>query len=476
VLYSCFKRKLDKDVKVVQLAGYVAEQTAYHHGEASLHATIVRMAQDFVGANNLPYLVPSGQFGTRFEGGKDFASPRYIFTRLSDYTRALFPEPDDVLLQYLEEDGLSVEPKFFIPVIPTLLINGCSGIGTGWSSFIPSYHPLEVAEYVESIIRGTPSPMGRSLQPWVRGFDGSMKSYGKNFVSVGNVRKLTATTVEISELPIGKWTNEYKKKVLNKLIEQRGGVSRFTEDHTTTGVRFVVHCSSKLVTTLEGKPGAMEKYFKLTTGISMNNMHAFNSKGIIEKYTRPEEIVEAHYPVRHSTYVDRRDALLRKHTAEELVNRNKSRFVMELINGNISLFNTGPQVQEQTEDVHVQLRNLGFATSVEIASILRGSADIDQYANTKNSHFDSGIGSEGSRVGEGVVDDYVSVDTDAYKYLLDMPIQSLTEQRQGALRKSAEGSAEKLEEVRRSTPEDLWVRDLQHLKDLVNADFDVLRS
>ncbi len=116
-------------MKVVQLAGYVAEKTAYHHGETSLHTTIVRMAQDFIGSNNIPLLIPSGQFGSRAEGGDDFASPRYIYTKLSPLTRFLFPAADDKQLEYLEEDGVMVEPKYYIPIIPTVLVNGSQGIG-----------------------------------------------------------------------------------------------------------------------------------------------------------------------------------------------------------------------------------------------------------------------------------------------------------------------------------------------------------
>jgi DNA topoisomerase II len=113
ILYSCFKRNLKADIKVAQLAGYVSEHSAYHHGEASLAATIVGLAQDFVGANNVNILHPSGQFGTRLQGGKDSASPRYIFTRLAGLTRKVFREEDDCLLHYLQEEGQSIEPEWY---------------------------------------------------------------------------------------------------------------------------------------------------------------------------------------------------------------------------------------------------------------------------------------------------------------------------------------------------------------------------
>lgn len=105
ILYACFKRKLKAEIKVAQLCGYVAEHSAYHHGEVSLCQTIINMAQNFVGSNNINLFLPIGQFGTRNQGGKEAASPRYIFTNLSGVTRYLFHEDDDALLNYLEEEG-----------------------------------------------------------------------------------------------------------------------------------------------------------------------------------------------------------------------------------------------------------------------------------------------------------------------------------------------------------------------------------
>ena len=174
----------DSEIKVAQLAGYVAEHTAYHHGEASLVSTIVSMAQDFVGSNNVPLLSPLGQFGTRLAGGKDAASARYIFTRVAPLARAFFPAADDDILRRAEDDGSPVEPVSFLPVIPFVLINGTAGIGTGWSTMIPSHHPLHVVRAVraaldddwlsetsKSLIKKDPFP----LHPWWRGFNGNVE-------------------------------------------------------------------------------------------------------------------------------------------------------------------------------------------------------------------------------------------------------------------------------------------------------------
>ena len=147
IMFACFKRKLTStsEVKVAQLAGYVGEHTEYHHGEESLKGTIIGLAQDFVGSNNLNLLLPVGQFGTRNMGGKDHASARYIFTSLNKLTRILFHPDDDRLLRYKIEDGHKVEPTYYVPILPTVLINGSDGIGTGWSSTTPRFSPRELA-------------------------------------------------------------------------------------------------------------------------------------------------------------------------------------------------------------------------------------------------------------------------------------------------------------------------------------------
>ena len=105
ILFSCFKRKLKAEIKVAQLSGYVAEHSAYHHGEVSLQQTIVSLAQNFVGTNNINLLLPIGQFGTRNQGGSEAASARYIFTNLNPVTRHIYHEADDAVLEFLEEEG-----------------------------------------------------------------------------------------------------------------------------------------------------------------------------------------------------------------------------------------------------------------------------------------------------------------------------------------------------------------------------------
>jgi len=242
VLFACFKRKLRNEIKVAQLAGYVSEHTGYHHGEASLHATIVNMAQNFVGSNNVPLLEPIGQFGTRLQGGKDAASPRYIYTQLSPVARLLFPEADDPLLEWLEDDGDRIEPQFYVPIIPFALINGARGIGTGWSTAIPPHHPVEVVDAVKArILQGennNNNAADKPLMPWFRGFQGNVKRSTRGVYRFeGNVSH-NRLKININELPPRVWTQQYKETLASMV--QDGSINSFTEDHSEAKVAFTL--------------------------------------------------------------------------------------------------------------------------------------------------------------------------------------------------------------------------------------------
>ena len=120
----------------------------------SLMGTIVNLAQNYVGSNNLNILVPHGQFGTRHMGGKDSASPRYICTMLSSLTRLIYPVHDDHVLKFLSEDNQRIEPEWYCPIIPMCLINGADGIGTGYSTKVPNYDIRQVVANVRRMIDG----------------------------------------------------------------------------------------------------------------------------------------------------------------------------------------------------------------------------------------------------------------------------------------------------------------------------------
>jgi DNA topoisomerase II len=299
VLFACFKRNLRQEIKVAQLAGYVSEHSAYHHGEQSLTQTIIGMAQNFVGSNNVNLLSPCGQFGTRLMGGKDAASPRYVFTKLEMITRVIFHPDDDALLEYLEDDGQIIEPEYYVPILPMVLVNGSEGIGTGWSSSIPTYNPREIIANLRRMIKNQEP---QDMKPWYRGFTGTIqdKEGTSNFTVTGTIEAQDDQTVVISELPIGKWTTDYKQYLESVLIgnstadkEKEDGttsahavpfVKDFKENHTDTTVLFTVSLPGDKLSDAEADKGGLMKKFKLETSISTTNMHLFDLGAHIKKY------------------------------------------------------------------------------------------------------------------------------------------------------------------------------------------------
>jgi len=325
VLFAAFKRKLTSDIKVAQLAGYVSEVAAYHHGEASLQSTIISLARDYVGSNNVNFLVPSGQFGTRLGGGADHASARYIFTRLAPVTRTIFPEGDDVILTYLEDDGQRVEPDRYVPVIPTVLVNGCTGIGTGFSTSVPCFDVHDVIGAVRARIRGERVP---ELTPSYRGFTGRIEACDGGYVTRGTftVGGRAGTQVTITELPIGTWTSPYVE-----WLESQPFASRVVDESTETSVKITFMTSDKTVATHEG--------LKLETKISTTNMTLFDAGGSIKKFSSVAEIIESHYRARHAAYA-RRKAHELVGLAEKInVESNRARFVRCVVDGSLVITN-----------------------------------------------------------------------------------------------------------------------------------------
>ncbi|CAE8687447.1 unnamed protein product, partial [Polarella glacialis] len=207
VLFGAFLKRLTGETKVAQLSGYVAEKSAYHHGETSLQGTIIGMAQTFVGTNNINLFAPCGQFGTRNQGGKDHAAARYIFTKLMPAARCVFPEEDDPVLESQTEEGQNIEPRWYCPVIPLVLVNGAEGIGVGWSTSVPNYNPRDIIANVRSHLAGDAL---RPMTPWYCGFKGTITpSPGEKagrYDVMGVVTKRGISRVEITELPVRRWT------------------------------------------------------------------------------------------------------------------------------------------------------------------------------------------------------------------------------------------------------------------------------
>jgi len=347
ILFCAFKRKLTHEIKVAQFSGYVSENSAYHHGEASLNGAIVNMAQNYVGSNNINVLVPNGQFGTRLKGGEDSASERYIFTYLNPISRAIFPEADDMILDYVDDDGQLVEPTFYIPIIPFALVNGISGIGTGFSCNIPSYNPIELISALRAKLRSVDNKEKQFI-PYFESFKGTVKESDKDkFLIKGLYETVDANTILITELPIGTWTMNYlsvledmmevdKLKKKPKIIKDFVNMSTEIHVHITVTLEKGKKAELESVVDENGVNG-LEKALKLTSTTNTTNMNMFNDTKQLHKYKSVQEIIDAHYEVRMRAYHKRKAALVRELQAKVCELSNRSRFIQEVVANTIDL-------------------------------------------------------------------------------------------------------------------------------------------
>jgi DNA topoisomerase-2 len=454
IMYCGFKRNLKSDIKVAQFAGYVSEHSAYHHGEQSLASTIVGLAQEFTGSNNVNLLVPSGQFGTRLQGGKDSASARYIYTRLGPLARYLFREDDDRLLNYLDDDGQSIEPEWYLPILPLVLFNGADGIGTGWSTSIPNYNPRDIAANVKRYISGMQM---QSMVPWYKGFEGDISriegkstSEGETFSISGVINIIDEKTIEIVELPLRKWTQDYKEFLEGLLKpvkkDQVPFISDYREYHTDTTVHFIVTLPEKNLEFAQQQ--GIYKTFKLMSTISTTNMHLFSSEGLITKYNSPQDIISEFCDKRLEFYQKRKDYMLRDE--EEQMRRldNKVRFILMVVNNELTISN------RKKAEIESDLDSFGFDRLAN--SKKGGKANQSQQQDDDDDDIDSqGANKKSAKAGAKV----------SFDYLLSMPLWSLSLEKVQDLQKEYDQKKEVVKEIRGRQPTDMWLSDLDQFEE-----------
>ncbi|KAM4706361.1 DNA topoisomerase 2-beta [Rhinophrynus dorsalis] len=440
VLYTCFKRNDKREVKVAQLAGSVAEMSAYHHGEQALMMTIVNLAQNFVGSNNVSLLQPIGQFGTRLHGGKDAASPRYIFTMLSPLARLLFPGVDDNLLKFLYDDNLRVEPEWYMPIIPMVLINGAEGIGTGWACKLPNYDTREIVNNVKRMLDGQePYPM----LPSYKNFKGTIQELGQNQYAVsGEIFVLDRNTIEITELPVRTWTQVYKEQVLEPMLngteKTPALISDYKEYHTDATVKFVVKMTEEKLAQAEA--AGLHKVFKLQTSLTCNSMVLFDHMGCLKKYETVQDILKEFFDLRLQYYSLRKDWLIGMLGAEAARLNNQARFILEKIQGKITIEN------KSKRDLIQMLVQKGFESDPVKAwkeAQEKAAEEEDLQDPNEDSSSESGAGSGPD-----------------FNYILNMSLWSLSKEKVDELIKQRDIKGKELNDLKRKSSSDLWKEDL----------------
>lgn len=475
ILFACFKRNLTKSIKVAQFAGYVAEHSAYHHGEQSLVQTIIGMAQNFIGSNNLPLLQQDGQFGTRLQGGKDHAAGRYIFTRLAALTRLIFHPADEYIVTYRDDDGLSVEPYFYIPVIPMTLVNGTSGIGTGFSTTIPSFNPLTIIDNLLHLLDDQPL---EPMKPWYFGYTGDIvENDAGKFVAYGKLTVRPDGVVNITELPVGVWTQQYKK-FLDDLREKELLI-QYREHNTDVTVDFDVVLHPEVLRQWSEDNVLMDR-LQLKDYIHTSNIIAFNREGQITKYADAISVVKEFFPIRLEYYQKRKDYLLGQLQRSCSKLENMVRFVREVVEGTIIV--TKRKKKELLQDLYQrgyaafppqQKKNISAATIVDEEGDNSKDAlsSSERLAEVRSAalHSDDTALLLGIGVDEDdTMDERESFETrqrtNDYDYLLGMRLWSLTAEMIARLENQLARLQEELREMLRRSPQDMWRDDLSALK------------
>ena len=467
ILYAAFKKGgLKTEIKVAQFSGYVSEQSGYHHGEASLNAAIVGMAQNFVGSNNINLFEPNGQFGGRLQGGKDSASERYIFTQLNKLTRLIFRQEDDAILTYLNDDGQMVEPVYYGPVIPMILVNGTKGIGTGFSTDVMPHNPLQIIHYIRAMLMEAANGAGTgdrpTIEPYFKGFKGTIQPIAATatatatttttspaapsaarYLIKGCYEIIADRKVRITELPVGTWTDDYKQ-FLEGLMDapaasasaSSGGgggaaaagsanvptIKEYQDMSTDTVVDITVtfhpsypQTAKQLSETMAdfGCCNKLEKILGLYTTQSTSNMNLFDAHEKLKKYANIYDIIEDYYVPRLEMYSKRKAAILAQLSNELRVLSNRAKYIQEILDDKLDM-------RRKTKDVVFELLKT------------RGYEHI-----------------EGD---------------DEYRYLLKMPMDSVTEENVTKLLAERDTTRIAHTKLYETSIQHLWCKDLDELE------------
>jgi len=460
ILYAAFKKGgLKTEIKVAQFSGYVSEHSAYHHGEASLNAAIVGMAQNFVGSNNINLLEPNGQFGSRSAGGSDSASERYIFTQLNRLTRLIYRQEDDAVLTYINDDGQMVEPIYYAPAIPMVLVNGSKGIGTGFSTDVMPHNPLQIIAYIRAMLQEVSVSDRPVIEPYFKGFKGTIKniapgpatsaasasasaSASAKYLIKGTYEIIADRKVRITELPIGTWTDDYKE-FLEKLMDAPaasdkskgdkaasgggGGCTPVLKEYSDMSTDSVVditvtfhpsypHTPKDLqaaVVDADAGTNKLEKLLGLFTTQSTSNMNLFDAHEKLRKYATIYDIIEDYYTERLALYAKRKAAMLSQLANELRVLTNRARYIQEVLDDKLEL-------RRQTKDaIFAKMTAHGY--------------------------------------------EHIDGDTE-FKYLLKMPMDSVTDENVRNLLSERDTKRAQHQGLQDTSIQALWTRDLDELE------------
>lgn len=395
-----FKTGGEKPLKVFQLAGRIASEAFYHHGGGSLEAAITTMTQEF--KNSMPIFQGIGQFGSL--RSPEAGAARYIGVKFNDNFRLLYKDFDLVDPQH--EEGEEIEPKFFLPIIPTVLLNGGSGIAVGFATNIMNRHPVDLIDACMDKLDGKRI---RDLRPWIKGFHGTFNrspDSPRSWSIRGSYTVKNTSTVEVTEIPPS-FTYEKYESYLDGLVDK--GVLSSYDDHSSDRVHYVLKFPRTNLAELQ-KKNKLDDVLKMREGEG-ENLTTLDENGKLKVFERAEEIIDYFVDFRLGYYGKRKARLLANLTRQIDLLDAKSQFIDAVIKGRIVV------------------------------------------ANEKKPDIIKAIEKEG-----------IPKQDESYDFLLGMPIWSLTHEKYAELQQKLDETTKERERVTKTAPEDFYRQDLKDLR------------
>jgi len=413
IIHTMIGKNIKEKTKVARLASTIAEYTEYLHGEIGLAGVMVNLAQNFVGANNIPFIKRDGNFGTRHKPAA--AAPRYIKTRKEDYLDKIYMKDDYPVLISQQFEGINIEPRYFVPIIPMLLVNGSEGISSGFAQKILPRDPKIIISELTKILKGTKKLENVKLgSPYWEGFKGKVEedieTKGK-WLIYGCFNRENKNSIKITEVPIGFTLDKYNE-ILDAL-EDRNVIQSYQDKSDNDIYKF----NLKIKRDFADKYNDEQMYEKLKLVRSMSeNYTCIDQNNRIKVYNDSEEIFIDYYNLRLDFYGKRKEHLLSKYKKDIDFLNSRYLFVKGVVDGEILVNNK---------------------TKVNITS------QLDKIDN-------------------------ILTEEDSYDYLLKMPIYSLTKEKLDEIKNKIKAAKDLAKDLKDKGLETLWLEDLDVVKSLLN--------
>jgi DNA topoisomerase-2 len=394
-----WKTGSEKPLKVFQLSGFIANKCFYHHGSTSLDNGIVTMAQKF--KNNAPLLDELGQYGSL--RSPQAGAPRYIGTKLNNNFKLLYKDYD--LLEFKEEEGEIIEPKFFLPIIPTILINGSSGIAVGFAMNILN---RDVKSVTDACIKVLGEKNIVEIKPSLNEFTGDFiqdKENHKRWIIRGKFQRVNTSTVRITELPPS-MTYEKYEEILDKLCDNKDIVSY--DDNCKDNIDYTIKFTRADLEKYDDEK--LIKFLKLEES-STEIFSTLDEFGKLKIFETSSEIVEYFVNFRLTYYHKRKKFMLDKMQHELKILSNRGRFIKAIL------------------DEKLKVNNVSKALIIE-----------------------------------GIVEMNLEQIDGSYDYLLRMPIYSLTKEIFEKLKEDFTDKKAEIKKLEETDPKDMYLEDLNELK------------